>query len=92
MQIKLRKYTCLICELHTSYAEAWKKLYFYKDELTKLYQSTYNGKEQLPPWLPQARRKLLTKNEITDIAKNYRPVACLNPMYKIYTTLLNTFS
>ena len=58
----------------------YKKLYFYRGKLTKLYQSTYNGKEHLPPWLPQARTKLTAKNEITNITKNYRPMACLNLM------------
>ena len=69
----------------------YKKLYFYRNKLTELYQSTYNGKEHLPPWLPRARTKLIAKNEITDIAKNYRPIACLNLMYKMYTSFLNTF-
>ena len=69
----------------------YKKLYFYRNRLTELYQSTYNGKEHLPPWLPQARTKLIAKNEITDIAKNYRPITCLNLMYKMYTSFLNTF-
>ena len=61
----------------------YKKLYFYRNRLTELYQSTYNGKEHLPPWLPRARTKLIAKNEITDIAKNYRPITCLNLMYKM---------
>ena len=52
----------------------YKKLYFYRNKLTELYQSTYNGKEHLPPWLPRARTKLIAKNEITDVAKNYRPI------------------
>ena len=47
----------------------YKKLYFYRTKLTELYQSTYNGKEHLPPWLPRARTKLIAKNEITDVAK-----------------------
>ena len=52
----------------------YKKLYFCRNKLTELYQSTYNGKEHLPPWLPRARTKLIAKNEITDVAKNYRPI------------------
>ena len=69
----------------------YKELYFYRDKLTELYQSTYSGEEHLPPWLLQARTKLFAKNEITDVAKSYRPIACLNLMYKIYTSFLNTF-
>ena len=68
----------------------YKKLYIYRHKLTKLYQSTYNGKEHLLPWLPRARTKLLAKNEII-VTKNYRTTACLNLMQKIYTSFLNTF-
>ena len=62
----------------------YKKHYLYRDKLTELYQSTYNGKEHIPPWLPQARTTLLAKNEMIDIVKNYRPITCLNVMYKIH--------
>ena len=41
----------------------------------------YNAEENLPPWLPQARTKLLAKNDIISLAKKYRPIACLNLMY-----------
>ena len=34
---------------------------------------------------------LLPKNQVTEAAKNYRPIACLNITYKLYTSLLNTF-
>ena len=39
----------------------YKKLYFYRNKLTGLYQSTYNSKEHLPPWLPQTRIKVARK-------------------------------
>ena len=68
----------------------YKKLYFYRNKLTEMYQSTYNGKEHLPPWLSQARTKLIAKNEITNVAKNYRPIACLYLMYKMCISFLNT--
>ena len=39
----------------------YKKLYFYRNKFTGLYQSTYNSKEHLPPWLPQTRIKVARK-------------------------------
>ena len=68
----------------------YKKHYLYRDKLIELYQSTYNGKVYLPPWLPQARTTLLAKNEMIDVVRNDRPITYLNVMYKIYTSLLNT--
>ena len=32
-----------------------------------------------------------SQNTETELAKNYRPIACLNFMYKIYTSCLNSF-
>ena len=69
----------------------YKNIYYCRDKLTVLYQSTYNGEEHSQPWLPQARTKWLLKNEITNVAKNYRPIACLNIMYKIYISFWSTF-
>ena len=52
----------------------YKKHYLYRDKLIELYQSTYNGKVYLPPWLPQARTTLLAKNEMIDVVRNDRPI------------------
>ena len=40
---------------------------------------------------PYIKTLLLPKNEITSQAKNYRPIALQNTMYKVYTTLLADF-
>ena len=45
----------------------------------------------LPDLLSLAKTMLTPKNENTHIAKNYRPIACLSIMYKIYTSCLNIF-
>ena len=37
------------------------------------------------------RASFLPKNTETELEKNYRPIACLNIMYKIYTSCLNSF-
>ena len=68
-----------------------KKLHFYRDRLTELYQNTYEGNGILPLWLTEAKTTLIAKSEQTENAKNYRPVACLNLTYKIYTSCLNIF-
>ena len=44
---------------------------------------------QLPTWLSPTKTKLIPKNDITNMAKNYRPIACQNIMYKIYTGCIN---
>ena len=56
-----------------------------------LYERTFKGELQLPPWLTRASTTLLPKNNETKIAKNYRPIACQNLMYKLYTGCINTF-
>ena len=68
-----------------------KKLHFYRDRLTELYKNIYDGKETLPTWLTEAKTTLIAKNKHFNNAKNYRPIACLNWTYKIYTSCLNIF-
>ena len=41
--------------------------------------------------LTEAKTTLIAKNGHTKNAKNYRPIACLNLTYKIYTSCLNIF-
>ena len=68
-----------------------KKLPFYRDRLTEFYQNSYDGKETLPTWLTEPKTTLITKSQHTKNNKNYRPIACLNLTYKIYTSCLNIF-
>ena len=51
----------------------------------------WEGKMQLPGWLITLKTILLAKNEDTKNPKNFRPIACLNITYKLYTGLLNLF-
>ena len=57
----------------------------------KLFQETYEGMLNLPNWLTIARTTLLPKSQDAKNAKNYRPTACLNIVYKLYTSCLNIF-
>ena len=69
----------------------FKKLTFYIEPLANLYQNTFKGSTTLPDWLTLAKTILLLKNEHTQAAKNYQPIACLNLTYKLYTSCLNIF-
>ena len=69
----------------------YKMLSLYREKLTELYQHTYRGNLALPSWVTLARTSLLPKNTETELANNCRPIACLNIMYKIYTSCLNSF-
>ena len=40
----------------------FKKLDFYRDRLTELYQNTYEGNDILPLWLTEAKNNSYHKN------------------------------
>ena len=69
----------------------YKTLFFNHRKHTELYQQTYRTKLPLSRWLTLAGIYLLPKNTETELYKNYTPIACLNLMYKIYTSGLNSF-
>ena len=56
-----------------------------------MLQGIYEGEIDLPDWLSLAKTTLTPKNENTRIAKNYRTIACLNIIYKLYTSCLIIF-
>ena len=68
-----------------------KQLNFYRSDLTRLYNSMLVNDQVLPTWLSTAKTTLLPKNTDTHIARNYRPIALLNMMYKICMSGINMF-
>ena len=69
----------------------YKKLYFYRDHMAYLFQQSLEGKYEIPAEMVTAKTVLLPKNTNTHIPKNYRPIACLNLMYKLHTSCINMF-
>lgn len=69
----------------------YKKLASYLPFMTTLFESSFNGQIEMPQWMAKARTVLTPKNKQTSIPKNYRPIACLNIMYKIFTGCVNLF-
>ena len=69
----------------------WKKLESCLRPLTTIYGNIFNNIVEMPDWLPIARTTLIAKNMQTNLAKNYRPIACENNMFKIYSGILASF-
>ena len=55
------------------------------------YSKHLEDRSSLAEWLSVSRTILLPKNSQTKQAKNYRPIACQNILYKLYTGILYTF-
>ena len=69
----------------------YKHLTTYRDHLTELFQHQIHSDQPLPNWLSTAYTALLPKTKDTHIEKNYRPITCLNVIYKLYTSCINEF-
>ena len=69
----------------------FKHLNGYRDILVHIFDKMIYENAPLPEWFSSAHISLLPKSNETHIAKNYRPIACLNIQYKLYTSCLNTF-
>ena len=50
-----------------------------------------DGTVDMPDWLATGRTTLIPKNSDTHATNNYRPIACQNTTYKLYTSILNHF-
>ena len=68
-----------------------KRLTAIHENLIHLYNKAFKQEIDIPEWLIVSKTILLPKNKNTHLEKNYRPIACLNTMYKIYTGMLNVF-
>ena len=68
-----------------------KRLTAIHEDLIELYNKAFRQEIDIPEWLIISKTILLPKNKNTHMEKNYRPIACLNTMYKIYTGILNVF-
>ena len=68
-----------------------KKLNSTHNALVTELKKVYEKKEMLPQWLVTGRTRLLPKNNETKNAKMFRPIACQNITYKLFTGIINSF-
>lgn len=66
----------------------WKKLPSANIALRETVESLLNGRAELPQWLCSGRTVLLFKKGDTEDPANYRPIACLNTIYKAMTAII----
>ena len=69
----------------------WKKLHSLHRPLVNLFANIFSNKLEIPQWLTLVRTILQPKNKDTHETKNYRPIACENTMFKLYTGILASF-
>lgn len=67
----------------------WKALSAPRNILSDLINETIQNGYSLPDWVPQGRTVLIFKKGDRKNPENYRPITCLNTMYKILTGVLN---
>ena len=60
-------------------------------DLINIYREVKNGSIAMPQWLITSKTNLIPKNADTHLVKNYRPIACQNTTYKLYTGIINQF-
>ena len=68
-----------------------KQLTSTHDYLMKSYENLLQQRTELPRWLTLTRTTMLPKNKDTDNLKNFRPIACQNNMFKLYTAIIANF-
>ena len=59
--------------------------------LETIYEKSMNKEIQFPSWLITTRTILTAKNQFSSEAKNYRPIACQNTLYKLHTGIIASF-
>lgn len=61
------------------------------EHLKGQFSALQSGIIGVPDWLTTSRTTLIPKNPETHATNNYRPIACQNTTYKLYTSILNYF-
>ncbi|KAI5726927.1 hypothetical protein M8J76_011202 [Diaphorina citri] len=57
--------------------------------LAAAYNKLFEEMHNIPQWLTKGKTHLIPKNEKTERANQYRPITCLNNMYKTLTKVLS---
>jgi len=67
----------------------WKNLESIHKCLVKTFNDIINEKQNIPKWLTKGKTYLIAKNEKTELPQNFRPICCLNNIYKTLTKIIS---
>ena len=62
-----------------------------KEHFKRNLINSFNLDKEIPQWLVLSKTLLLPKNEDTNKANNYRPIALQNSIHKVFTAIINEF-
>ena len=66
----------------------WKRLYGAKEALRQMVLELCNGVQEIPDWLCEGRTVLIPKSANPSGPNEFRPIACLNTIYKARTAVM----
>ena len=66
----------------------WKKFPSIQENLLKIMNIWTEKPDQMPKWLASGKTFLIPKSNKLDKPSEYRPITCLNTIYKIFTGLI----
>ena len=69
----------------------WKKFHETWPPLVKSLNKITNNPNIIPEWFPLGKTVLLPKTKKLDVVGDYRPITCLNTVYKIFTGVIASF-
>lgn len=67
----------------------WKSFPCVHEHLARIFTEYIRGTKPIPSWLVEGRTVLIPKKGDLSKPQNYRPITCLNTVYKIFTSVLN---
>ena len=67
----------------------WKRFPSTHFHIARNFHQILEGNQPIPSWLVEGRTVLISKGGDTTQPKNYRPITCLNTLYKTFTGILN---
>ena len=68
----------------------WKYLTSVHPHITTAFNKLLNDPNSVPPFLAKGITYLIPKSKETQLPKNYRPITCLNTIYKLFTSIIAT--